>query len=121
MVRYIGKFQVLEPKEGSILPRKVMRGENFWCSFNTKKQLIMCSIVYMGEDESMLKGKDYDCIIELPYGEVFPPLGNEYKEPIELNAVYLLQCADRVIGSCVLLSKKEVVYGSYDIRKGPEG
>ena len=124
MIRFKARYKVYDgPRIG--VPKIKHYNENFWCSFNTRKQLIMCSVIYLGEDENMLQHKWYDGVIELPYGEQFPPYCKkndpELKESINLNELYHLNCADEIVGDCELLEVSEIVWDNYDIRHHPDG
>ena len=120
MIRYKAKFMVHDG-ENVRIPREKRHNENFWCSFNTQKQLIMCSIIYLGEDEIMQQHKWYEGIIELPYGEKFPPYGQEFEECINLAENYYINCADNIVGECKLEEVIEVISDKFDIRKDDRG
>jgi len=124
MIRFKAKFQVFDsPKVG--VPKIKGYNENFWCSFNTKKQLIMCSIIYLGKDENMQQYKWYDGIVELPYGEKFPPYciesNPELSEPIVLLERYDLNAGGEIVGMCELLDIIEIVRDDFNIRKDENG
>lgn len=121
MIRFKTKFEVYDSPRVKI-PREKHYNENFWCSFNTKRQLIMCSIIYLGEDESMRQKKCYDGIVELPYGEKFPPycinFDPELSEQIDLDEYYYLNVGGEMIGVCKLLEVIEIVRDKFDITIG---
>jgi hypothetical protein len=58
-------------------------------------------------------------MIELPYGEKFPPIGEggvHFPEPILLNTEYLIQAGGTVTGKCILTSVIEIVENSFDLK-----
>ncbi|MGI6162260.1 MAG: hypothetical protein ACOYJD_09640, partial [Christensenellales bacterium] len=68
MIRFRATFETFDGPRIRV-PTKKRYNEHFWCSFNTGKQLIMCSVKYLGKDEYMKTHVWYDGIIQLPYGE----------------------------------------------------
>ena len=121
MIRFFGKFKI----DWIGYPKNKEYGKNFWCSFNTKKQLIMCSVIYMGKDKYMKQSEWYKGIIELPYGEKFPPYCQEItkglEEEIFLNQYYDLNVGGTIVGKCKLEMIKEIIYDDFDIRKDENG
>ena len=122
MIRFKAKFKMYDGK-GVPKPRKY--GEGSWCSFDTTKQLIACNVIYLGDDEYMQQHKWYDCIIELLYGEMFPPytdkLIKELSEPIELNVSYLLHVGQYIIGECELTEVIQIIKDNKDIASDENG
>ena len=111
MITFYSKFQVFDSLKVHV-PKVIQHNENFWCSFNTKKQLIMCNVIYLGEDETMKQYTWYDGIIHLPDGEKFPPYCVEHNqelcEPIHLHEVYSLNVGSETVGLCELLKVFEI-------------
>lgn len=120
MIKFKSKFQIYDSANVSIPRVKGYKG-NFWCSFNTKMQLIMCSIIYMGKDKNMQQNKWYDGIVELPYGEKFLPYCNksicEFSEPINLYEQYYLNVGSEIVGQCELLEIIEIINDDFAISK----
>jgi len=81
----------------------------------------MCSIIYLGEDEIMKQSTWYEGIVELPYGEKFPPYGQKFEERINLNQIYHLNNADDIVGDCELYEVTEIINNDFDIRKDDQG
>lgn len=105
------------------LPKDKIFKTNFWCSFFTGKQRIMCSIIYLGQDIYMMADKWYDGIVELPYGDKFLPYGNTFEkdEKIMINKDYQLYCGGTLVGYCNLKSIIEIKYNKFDIKKDEQG
>ena len=92
MIRYDAKFIVFDSLHVRV-PGGLHQYEKFWCSLNTKMNLIMCRVAYFGDDLMMLQNRWYKGVIELPYGEKFMPVSktsDEFQEPILLNTIYEL-------------------------------
>ncbi len=119
IIRFSASFLILRDKT----PEKKEYNTNFWCSFFTGKQRIMCSVIYLGDDLFMLPDVWYNGIIELPYGDRFPPYGDAFQkdEEIVLNKEYQLHCGGSLVGYCVLNTVMDVRYNNFDIRKDEEG
>lgn len=124
MIRFKAKFQVY----GSLhvgIPKTKHYNENFWCSFNTKRQLIMCNVIYLGEDETMLSHKWYNGIIELPYGEKFSPfserLNQDFSELINMNEPYNLNVGGEIVGDCELLEVMEIIKDDFAVKHHKDG
>lgn len=85
----------------------------------------MCSVIYLGEDENMQQHKWYDGIIELPYGEKFPPhcvkFDSELSEPINLHEDYHLNSGPEIVGDCKLLEVIEIVRDQFDVKHHADG
>jgi hypothetical protein len=124
VIRFNAEFKVSSCTRVGI-PKNKKRGENFWCSFNTGQQLIMCNVVYMGTDDMMQENVLYPCIIELPYGEKFPPyciqINPELCEPINLDENYNLNVGGETIGASRLLDVIEIVRDDFDIKHHADG
>lgn len=124
MIRFKAKIKVYDGEKIK-LPQKKKRNEWFWCSFNTTKQLIACNIIYLGDDEYMQQSKWYDGIIELLYGEMFPPYTDEIikelSEPIKLNTKYSLNGGSDIIGECELLEVIQIIKNNKDIASNEDG
>jgi len=116
MIRFKAKFKMYD---GNGVPKPRKYGVGSWCSLNTTKQLIACNIIYLGDDEYMQQCKWYDGIIELLYGEMFPPYADEItkelSEPIELNTIYFLHVGQYIIGECELLEVIQIIKNNKDI------
>ncbi len=124
MIRFKANFKVYDsPCVG--VPKVKPFGDNFWCSFNTKKQLIMCNVVYLGEDSNMQQHKWYSGIIELPYGEKFSPYcqGENwgFTESINIAEKYCLNAGGETIGECELLDIIEIKANDFDVKHHPDG
>lgn len=120
MIRFQATFEAFDGPRIRV-PREKKYNENYWCSFNTEKQLIMCNVIYLGKDDYMQMHVWYDGIIELPYGEDFPPYGSKHIESIELMKLYHLNYADEIVGSCILHKIIEIIRGDFSIKKNPDG
>ena len=124
MIKFYSLFQVFDSENVNI-PKGIRFGNNFWCSFNTKRHLIMCNIIYLGTDKIMQNAKWYEGRIELPYGEIFPPyclkIRHGYKEPILLHKNYDLQCGSEKIGECNFLKIKKIIYDDFSITHHKDG
>jgi hypothetical protein len=111
--------------DGPGVPKPRKYGQGSWCSFDTTKQLIACNIIYLGEDEYMEQHKWYDGIIELLYGEMFPPytenIIKELSESIGLDKKYLLHAGQYIIGECELLEVIQIIKDNRDIATDEKG
>lgn len=121
MIRYSGKFMI----DWAGYPKNKEYGKNFWCSFNTNRQLIMCSIIYKGKDKYMKQGEWYDGIIELPYADKFRPYCKKVtkglEEEISLGIIYYLNTGGIKVGKCILERVQEIIYDDFDIKKDENG
>jgi hypothetical protein len=120
MIKFKANFEVYNGEHTGI-PKKKRHGENFWCSFNTSKQLIMCNVIYLGDDEFMLQHKIYSGIVELPYGEKFHPWDDEFPETIDIGNHYFLNCAADIVGECELIENLEIINDDFAITKDVDG
>lgn len=124
MISFEVKFQVYNSPCVKV-PTIKRYNDNFWCSLNIKNELIMCNVIYLGNDENMLQNKWYDGIVELPYGEEFTPycLGtkSKYNSSLCINMNYNLQVGGEKVGDVILIKVKEIVRGSFNIKHHPDG
>lgn len=122
MIRFKCKFKIYNIK---ITLSCIKYGEKFSSSFDTTKQSIASTVIYLGEDELMQENKWYDGIIELLYGEKFPPyaieLIRELSEPINLNQNYSLNCGQFKSGECELLESIEIIRDNSKIKSDDNG
>lgn len=127
MIRFRARIRIIEsPKYG--MPRGIRYNDQFWCSFNTGNKgtdLIMCSIIYLDNDEVMQQSKWYDGVVELPYGDKYPPhckeFNKDYKEAIDLGLTYHLNYADDIIGSCRFTEVLDLIHNDFDIKRDKNG
>jgi hypothetical protein len=143
MVRYTAKFLVHDgiakyPKRRFIqqllynkgkkicgigYPKEVQAGMKFWCHLCVDDEMVidLCRLTYLGDDHFMQQSTWYEGMVELPYGEKFPPIGNEYESPLLLDKEYLFQYGNDIVGKCVLNSIIEVIKDDFDIRPDENG
>lgn len=119
MIRFKMVFMVYDGINVHISP-KIKINLNFWGSFLVESQLIMCNIIYLGNDVFMKQNTWYPGIIELPYGEKFYN-DNLSKSELLLETQYYLHCADNNIGLCILKDLIDLRKGIFDIKKDEYG
>lgn len=124
MIRFVASYQFYDSQRFHS-PQGIACGQNFWRPFDTGKQLLSCNIVYLGKDTNLQSKTWYTGIVELPYGELFPPYTKKINpmlsEPILLNTTYHFVCCEEVVGDCVLVSVKEIVWDEFDVNTKPRG
>lgn len=124
MIRFNAKFYLClgEKRKEPILMKKY---QTFTGLFKLTKQRLQCVILFTSEDSYILDNVWYNCIIELPYAEKFPPYTIENawpgSEPISVNKRYYLDGVKEPIGECELLSLYEIIWDNQKIAVDLDG